>query len=302
MKRSICLFGAPLLVGLCAAAATTDGLSSPFLTLGAGARAAGLGQAYTAIANDATAVYWNPAGLPFLDRRTATLMHGSLLGAALSYDHVAVGQRWGRRGGIGLGVQHLSAGGLVLSDAGGGRQGEFKPRDVAASLSLAGQWRGAALGATVKWIRRQIVDSAQTAAFDVGVLTPFYFGNRLRFGLASTNLGGALRFNQVDEEIPATHRGGAVWRFSPATFLSVDAEKKTGASLALRSGVEYTLDGPKGSLAFRAGFDSALTEDDGALGATAGFGVGFQNLKIDYALVPHRESQMSHTVSLSTWF
>ncbi|MEW5925523.1 MAG: hypothetical protein AB1746_16195, partial [Candidatus Zixiibacteriota bacterium] len=34
-----------------------------FLRIAAGARAAGMGEAYVAIADDATATHWNPAGL-----------------------------------------------------------------------------------------------------------------------------------------------------------------------------------------------------------------------------------------------
>ena len=39
-----------------------------FLSLGTGARAIAMGRAFTAIADDATAVYWNPAGLGQLDK------------------------------------------------------------------------------------------------------------------------------------------------------------------------------------------------------------------------------------------
>ncbi|NMC43939.1 MAG: hypothetical protein GYA46_08465, partial [candidate division Zixibacteria bacterium] len=34
-----------------------------FLRVGVGAKAMGLGEAFTAVADDASAVYWNPAGL-----------------------------------------------------------------------------------------------------------------------------------------------------------------------------------------------------------------------------------------------
>jgi hypothetical protein len=302
MKNLLAAGGVLLALSISVPAATTEGLSSPFLSMGAGARAAALGQAYTAVANDATAVYWNPAGLPFLHRRTVTLMHGALVGSAMTYDYAAFGQKWGRRGGVGIGIQHLSAGGLVLADATGARQGQFKPRDFAGSLALGGQWSGGAIGAAVKLVRRQVVDTAQTLTYDVGLLSPFYFGNRLRLGYAATNLGGSLKFDQVEEKIPATHRGGAVMRFSPAAFASADMEKKTGAPAALRAGVEYALDLKTGALALRAGYDSGLTEDHGAAGFTAGLGMGFDNVKVDYALIPNREGDVSHVVSLTTWF
>lgn len=46
-----------------------------FLKLGIGARALGMGEAFSAVADDASAVYWNPAGLAQLGRQEAVLMH-----------------------------------------------------------------------------------------------------------------------------------------------------------------------------------------------------------------------------------
>jgi tetratricopeptide (TPR) repeat protein len=45
---------------------------------GAGARAMGLGRAYVAVANDPTAVFWNPAGLEIVPKSTFTLFHHQL--------------------------------------------------------------------------------------------------------------------------------------------------------------------------------------------------------------------------------
>ena len=61
-----------------------------FLSLGVGARAIGLGGAFTGMADDGTAFYWNPAGLSRLSRREATMMYSSLFGLsdALASYHV----------------------------------------------------------------------------------------------------------------------------------------------------------------------------------------------------------------------
>jgi hypothetical protein len=49
-----------------------------FLHLGAGARALGMGNAFVAVCDDGTTVYWNPAGLGFLKNREVTLMYTTL--------------------------------------------------------------------------------------------------------------------------------------------------------------------------------------------------------------------------------
>lgn len=61
-----------------------------FLSLGVGARAIGLGGAFSAMADDGTAFYWNPAGLARLSRPEVTMMYSSLFGLsdALANHHV----------------------------------------------------------------------------------------------------------------------------------------------------------------------------------------------------------------------
>ena len=53
----------------------SGGYAGSFLEWGAGARAIALGKTFTAIANDGTALYWNPAGLSQIATRELTAMH-----------------------------------------------------------------------------------------------------------------------------------------------------------------------------------------------------------------------------------
>ena len=46
-----------------------------FLLIAPGARAGGMGEAQVAVANDAYASYWNPAGLGFLEGQELAMMH-----------------------------------------------------------------------------------------------------------------------------------------------------------------------------------------------------------------------------------
>lgn len=74
-----------LLCFLASYAQAAEEYAGEFLTLGVGARALALGGSYVATADDATAVYWNPAGLAALERSEASFMHSSLFGLD-SYD------------------------------------------------------------------------------------------------------------------------------------------------------------------------------------------------------------------------
>ena len=69
---------------VCAAQTETEADSNvgayplDFLTVGVGARAAGMGNAHTALAEDATAAYWNPAGLAGIQNGAFASQHADM--------------------------------------------------------------------------------------------------------------------------------------------------------------------------------------------------------------------------------
>ena len=85
----------------CLTASGAEEYAGEFLTLGAGARPLGMGGSFVAIADDATATYWNPAGLGGLKRTEITFMHTSIFGLD-NYDFVNYIQPLGGAGSLGL--------------------------------------------------------------------------------------------------------------------------------------------------------------------------------------------------------
>lgn len=68
--------------------AQTPKYSNEFLSIGVGARALGMANAYTALANDGTAGYWNPAGLTQLRTNLQlSLMHTQYFAGVARYDY-----------------------------------------------------------------------------------------------------------------------------------------------------------------------------------------------------------------------
>ena len=95
---ALCLL---LLAFLCFPAAGEEKYAGEFLSLGVGARPLGMGGSFVAIADDATAAYWNPAGLGGLNRTELTFMHAGVFGLD-SYDFVNCVQPLGKSGALGL--------------------------------------------------------------------------------------------------------------------------------------------------------------------------------------------------------
>ena len=62
--------------------------AASYLELGIGARALGMGGAYSALSNDATGFYWNPAGLAFLPSFQASSMYANLFNSMQKQSYV----------------------------------------------------------------------------------------------------------------------------------------------------------------------------------------------------------------------
>lgn len=86
---------------LCFPALGAEKYAGEFLTLGVGARPLGMGGSFVAISDDATATYWNPAGLGGLDQTGITFMHAGIFGLD-KYDFLNYVQPIGKVGTFGL--------------------------------------------------------------------------------------------------------------------------------------------------------------------------------------------------------
>jgi len=171
-----------LLVGSRRAAAPASGYAGEFLALGAGARALALGSAFVALADDATAGYWNPAGLVRLSSRQLHLMHAERYGGLVAHDVVAVADA-GRHGrGLGLTLVRVGVADIPFTDLPDPSQppgdanrpiviSTESSADYALYLSWARRFRSRLdLGLSLKGIYRSIASySAYGAGIDLGL-------------------------------------------------------------------------------------------------------------------------------------
>ena len=65
--------------------------SNEFLAVGVGARALGMGNAYTSVVNDVTSGYWNPAGILGVQGDLQVgLMHSEYFAGIAKYDYIGL--------------------------------------------------------------------------------------------------------------------------------------------------------------------------------------------------------------------
>lgn len=302
-----------------------------FLKIGAGARPIALGGAYTALADDINAIYWNPAGLARVGGNgEATFNHAEWL-ADTQYDFAAFSMNMANMGSIGLQVISFRTPDdkvrTIRSPQGTGQVWNYNSLAVGVSFArnLTDRF---SIGLTAKFIREKLFnETAQGAAFDIGVLyqTPF---RNLTLGAAITNFGTKMRldgrdifFNEdplpeqgsVDQipskyrtenfEIPLNLRFGLAWKVTETEDYSIlaiaDGSHPNDNTEYINSGVEIAL---RDIIFLRAGY-KALYLQDSEQGMTFGAGLHYNtvgaNLKLDFGWADYGNLKDVKFVSLA---
>lgn len=195
------------------------------------ARAAGMAQAYVAVADDATASYWNPAALALQNRASVAFMYSKLvpdLADDIAYYHFAYARPgWG--GTLGFSVIFLSFGTSTIVDESGTSQGDFNSFDFVPQISYGNQLTDRlSVGFSFKFVLSKLSDpipgleigdgTGQSIAGDLSALYTITTAQsaigETRIGAIFQNLGPNIAYNDEDqaESLPRMLRLGAMWK------------------------------------------------------------------------------------------
>ncbi len=258
-----------------------------FLKIGAGSRPTAMGDSFVGVADDVNAVYYNPAGLGFLDRTEFTAMHTQYF-QGLNYDYGAFVHPL-HAGAFGLSAATLATDALTRRAADESNTGSFTNQDAAYAFSYGRPLTERfSVGATARWIRENIdTASAQTWSADLGLLKRFD-QSPLSLGLAIRHMGKKITFNDEADPLPLTVDAGVGMDFLRHKLLvSADIRHVRDTGFQYGAGTEWreTLRG-NFRYAVRAGYNTATTDVESASGLALGAGIGYRLFDLDFAWVP----------------
>jgi len=292
-----------LVIASMAGAQGQAGTDIAVLKAGVGARPLGMGGAFTAVADNADAPYWNPAGLGMVKQNEITTMQTKL---STDADHYYVSYIRPAFGGT-LGISWIQVGlGSITQTS-----SEVDINNEVQNLSIFSYFSNAymlsygkelndriSIGLTTKYLTSDMfgISGGQAYGYSVtpGILLRLATGDQRQ-----VTVGAKVDelFNQQSwgtgtvEQVPPKLRFGLACKLpNPGLFaLDISQTIKSGYSPELSAGYEYN----------QAGLSLRLGYNDGGLSAGAGFQV--DHTRVDYAYVTQRALSKDnvHRISLS---
>ena len=176
--------------------------AAKFLHMNVGSRAVGMGGAFTSIANDASAMYWNPAGLSFYNTKEVFFNHSNWI-ADISFDYFGFSLPLMNNHFVGLNITSVTMNDMEVTRYGNENTGEtFAASNFAIgatySLNLTDRF---SIGFNGKYIQEIIANNdASGIALDIGTLfsTPYGF----KLGTSISNFGPKMNMTGDDLLVP----------------------------------------------------------------------------------------------------
>lgn len=290
--------------------------AAPFLSIEVGARAIGMGGAFVALANDATALYWNPAGIARLSSVGVTLSHTNWL-AETYFDYAGISLSLGSFGAVGVSFTALTMDDMDVRTISypEGTGEKFGASDFAIGTTYARNLTDRfSIGFTGKYIQQKLWHmTASSMALDIGTLFTTQFRG-MTIGMSISNFGNKMQMIGSDTQIPVdiapdkegnnskivgnmrTERWSLplIFRFGVAMnvidnynyrwTVAMDAMHPNDNTEYVNIGTEYAL---KNMVFLRCGYKNLFMKDSEE-GLTLGAGLAYSlvgnfRLKIDYA-------------------
>jgi opacity protein-like surface antigen len=252
------------------------------LQLGMGTRSFGLGRAFTAVADDPSAVQWNPSGLTQLSRPQVLLAYSDRFGLGIQDQQLGFALPVRDRVCLAIAFVRASVGDIKRSS---GLDENGRPRiegtfDDAANVGILGAGvrvhEMVSVGASVKYYYLRL-DQSSAHGFGLDLGAMLHPTNYLTFGLAATDVTKSrISWNTTTSQEDVAARnirfGSVVHLLDRHLLLTGEVAHSTVDDFSLHAGAEYWL---FENLALRAGVSESRV--------LAGCGLRYNRLQLDYA-------------------
>jgi hypothetical protein len=266
--------------------------AAQFLKLGAGSRAGAMAEAYSALADDAYALYYNPGAAARLSSVEIAGAHTEHF-QGMSYEFLGLAVPLKGSQVMGLAVYNLSISGIERrTDDTAESLGSFGAGDYSYNLTYACRF-GETLGAGVTGkLIHQTIDSYRSSAFgaDLGVhYVPKPDADRpVSLAFVLRNAGTRPSFAGVSDPLPVGAVAGVAFPAVPGRLhFDLDVSKYRDTDIIVAVGAEarksFTSE-LRGAL--RAGYSNSRPGLEGFNGVTLGVGLGYHRAGFDFAWVP----------------
>ena len=272
----ICLVATLFIIfSMNAQSATGDYGTDSIFSTGVGSRALAMGGAFSALANDSSACFYNPAGLQNSEKQQIAFLHYPLLADTL-YNSITYSYPILDFGAIGLAIYRVSTQDIQTYDASDFLIGTINYEQYKATLAYANKLNEqfiAGIGINIISLNLLNVNAYGFGA-DLGIMyEPFEF---VSLAIVGRNLiNPSLTLNTTKEEFPREYVAGIAIKIPMKpinVYLTSDVVLPEEAGLKIKAGIELT------------GFDLASLRagyDGDAL--CLGGGIKFMGVSFDYA-------------------
>lgn len=285
-----------------------------FLKIGVGGRATAMAEAFVAISDDASAMYWNPAGLVFAKQNEVMFSHNQWV-ADISQEFLSAFYKFSSNDAIGLSLTSLHMDDMkVTNEVSHFGTGEyFSYGDVALTLTYSRKMTEQfSFGGSIRYVE-ETLDKLKMRGIMIDLGTMYWTGlGTTRFAVTITNFGNELA---PDGEVKLWgDRTVANWQsFSPPTMFRIgfafepwqNENNRLTASIQLNHpndnsenvgmGVEYSYNE---ILNLRGGYKINFDEQNFTVGAGVKLPLGIANVAVDYGFAQFSRLGSTHRFSI----
>lgn len=250
-----------------------------FELLDVGAKPIALGGAFTSLANNSNAVYYNPAGLSQMPFREVSIF----------YSPAPFGLKELANGSVNF-VEPTKFGAFGVSAK---TYGFELYKEITVTASYSNNYKKKIYyGANVNFYNLKIQNygSASTFGVDIGGLA--YLTDFLRWGFAAFNLNRP-KIGTQDDKLPQVYRTGISVQPRNELNFMLDVEKDTRYTTSVKAGIEYSL---YDMIDLRAGIGTEPTK------FSAGVGLYYSIFEIDYGFYNHQDLGLTHQGTITVNF